>query len=152
MAGISKVECVDDMMMISMKAANSSTMAKTLAALANSGVVVDMISQTAPQGDEIQFSFTAPFHYFDDAMNALKALPHSELPAPMISGGFSKIYLFDASMLESAGVAAKVLAILSGAGADIYMITTSDLDISILVRAEDADVATGALKNAFGVA
>ncbi len=151
MDGIQKITCEDDMMMLNVNEADAAGLPNTLAALAGCGVVVDMISQTAPQGGKIRFSFTAPHRYFDDAMKAVKTISSGGFSPPMISGGFSKLYLYGPDMVEGVGVAARALSALHGAGVEIYMITTSDLDISILVRAEDADVALAKLKDTFGV-
>ena len=151
MNGIQKITCEDDMMMLSVNDADATGLSKTLAALAEVGVVVDMISQTAPQGGKIRFSFTAPHRFFDDAMKAAKPISSGSDSPPMISGGFSKLYLYDPDMVEGVGIAARALTALQGAEIDIYMITTSDLDISILVRAEDADVALKTLKDTFSV-
>ena len=44
-----------------------------------------------------------------------------------------------------------VLAALAGAGIEIVLITTSDLDISLLIRQQDEDTALDALHKAFAV-
>jgi len=43
------------------------------------------------------------------------------------------------------------LAALAGAGIEIVLITTSDLDISLLIRQQDEDTALDALHKAFEV-
>ena len=52
-------------------------------------------------------------------------------------------------MVTSCGVAARALAALAEAGVEIALITTSDLDISLLVRQQDEDAALNALTAAF---
>ena len=54
-------------------------------------------------------------------------------------------------MVTSCGVAARALAALAGANIEIVLITTSDLDISLLIRQQDEDVALEALHKAFEV-
>ena len=46
---------------------------------------------------------------------------------------------------------ARALAALAGAGIEIVLITTSDLDISLLIRQQDEDTALDALHKAFAV-
>ena len=53
--------------------------------------------------------------------------------------------------MTSCGVAARALRALAGAGVEIVLITTSDLDISLLVRQQDEDTALEALQKAFEV-
>lgn len=144
MHGVSKISTVDDVMLISYSDVNTYFMSDKLNTLAQAGVVVDMISQTAPLGNSIRFAFTASFSHLDSTIKALGGDGK-----PMISGGYSKINLFGQEMVTSVGVAARALAALNAAGIEISMITTSDLDISILVRQEDVDVAVQSLKTAY---
>ena len=52
-------------------------------------------------------------------------------------------------MVTSCGVAARALAALAKVNAEVVLITTSDLDISLLIHQEDEDVALNALNKAF---
>lgn len=54
-------------------------------------------------------------------------------------------------MVTSCGVGARALAALAGASIEIVLITTSDLDISLLIRQQDEDAALEALHKAFAV-
>lgn len=149
MYGVSKITSVDDVMMISYSDVEARFMAETLDSLAKAGIVVDMICQTAPKGKTISFSFTSSFSHFDET---IKALGKEERESrPMVSGGYSKINLFGQEMVESVGVAARALDALNKDNIEISMITTSDLDISLLVRQEDADVAIGILEKAYEI-
>lgn len=142
MNGVSRLTAQDNIMLVSIKDAGASLMSSTLTDLAEAGVVVDMISQTPPVGSTFSFSFTASYDDFDRALKAIgtaKQGHHGNLP--MISGGYAKVNLFGEEMADRVGVAAQALAALCAAEVDIAMITTSDLDISLLVRSEDADVA-----------
>ena len=67
----------------------------------------------------------------------------------LVSGGYSKINLFGEDMVTSCGVAARALAALAKVNAEVVLITTSDLDISLLIHQEDEDVALNALNKAF---
>lgn len=149
MYGVSRITSADDVMLISYADADALFMTRTLNALALAGVVVDMISQTAPLGKSIRFSFTAPYSHFEAA---IKALGGEDKPfSPMVSGGYAKINLFGEEMVDSVGVAARALATMNAGNIDISLITTSDLDISLLVRQEDLDVAVQLLRDAYKV-
>jgi aspartate kinase len=65
--------------------------------------------------------------------------------------GNCKIAFYDADMVGTPGVAARVFSILSDAGVQIMLITTSDVDISILVNSHDLPLALEAVCGAFGV-
>lgn len=145
MHGVSKITSAENVMLISFADAAPAFMAETLQTLADAGILVDMISQTAPAGGAIRFCFTAPYEHFDTALKVMGG----NGPAPMISGGYSKINLYGEEMVHSVGVAARALHAMNEAGIDIALITTSDLDISLLVRQEEEDVALDALKKAY---
>ena len=82
----------------------------------------------------------------------MKALPAAaKTNPPLVSGGYSKINLFGEEMVTSCGVAARALAALAGANIEIVLITTSDLDISLLIRQQDEDSALEVLHKAFEV-
>ena len=61
MYGVSKINIEPSLMMISVQDAEfkGNTMARYLQIFADTGVVVDMISQSAPHGTSMDFSFTA---------------------------------------------------------------------------------------------
>ena len=69
--------------------------------------------------------------------------------SPLISVGYSKLNLFGEDMVTSCGVAARALNALAMADIEVLLITTSDLDISLLVRSENEDSAYDVLKKAF---
>ena len=82
----------------------------------------------------------------------MKALPAAATATPpLVSGGYRKSNLCGEEMVTSCGVAARALAALAGAGIEIVLITTSDLDISLLIRQQDEDTALDALHKAFEV-
>ena len=106
-----------------------------------------MICQSAPRGDSVDFSFTTSYDNFAAVMKAIPAAAKAN--PPLISGGYSKINLFGEEMVTSCGVAARALAALAEAGVEVALITTSDLDISLLVRQQYEDAALNALTAAF---
>lgn len=54
-------------------------------------------------------------------------------------------------MVRTPGVAANVFSLLSQAGIQIMLITTSDVDISLLVNEHEMDRAGDILRTAYGI-
>ena len=154
MYGVSKINIETDLMMISVQdvAFRGNSLSRYLDIFAETGVVVDMISQSAPHGTTIDFSFTASSSDLPLVMKAISAanLDKDAKASPLISVGYSKLNLFGEDMVTSCGVAARALNALAMAGIEVLLITTSDLDISLLVHAENEDAAYEALKMAYG--
>lgn len=149
MYGVSKISSEQDILFTTFPGAQYSaqSLAEHLNVFAKAGIVVDMICQSAPRGDSVDFSFTTSYDNFAAVMKAIPAAAKAN--PPLISGGYSKINLFGEEMVTSCGVAARALAALAEAGVEIALITTSDLDISLLVRQQDEDAALNALTAAF---
>lgn len=149
MQGVSRLNSTEDVMLVSFSHTNSSFFCDMLERLRAAQVNVDMISQTPPAGGQIQFSFTVSVSDFDATQKTLTASgPHN---GPMLSSGYTKINLFGEEMLHTPGTAATALGILRNAGVEIMMVTTSEIDISLLVRQEDADIALQALQKGFAI-
>ena len=151
MNGVTRISSEQDVMMITFTEADTaSALADALTAFAQKGVVVvDMICQSAPRAATIDFSFTMPASYFESAMQTISEYRTGAGSAPLISSGYSKINLFGEEMVTSCGVAALALRTLRDAGIEVVLITTSDLDISLLVRGENEDSALNVLRQAF---
>ena len=148
--GITQITYADDITLITLSSlpCDSKAVADVLTAMSDSGVNVDMISQTAPQGGTIRLSFTLS----DDALGtALSVL--SKLPAvkPEILPGNCKIALYDANMVNTPGVAAGVFTLLANAGIQVILVTTSEVDISILVSAHSLPDALAVMTESYSV-
>jgi len=152
MYGVSKINIEPSLMMISVQDVEfkGNSLARYLQIFADTGVVVDM-SQSAPHGTNIDFSFTASASDLTLVMKAISAanLDKDAKASPLISVGYSKLNLFGEDMVTSCGVAARALNALAMADIEVLLITTSDLDISLLVRSENEDSAYDVLKKAF---
>ena len=151
MYGVSKITSEQNIMLTTFPGAQYSakSLAEHLDVFARAGIVVDMICQSAPRGEAVDFSFTTSYANFAAVM---KALPEAaKVHPPLISGGYSKINLFGEEMVTSCGVVSRALSALAGENIEIALITTSDLDISLLIRQQDEDAALAALTKAFGL-
>ena len=107
--------------------------------IAAQGINVDMIAESAHSGGVTDISFTVD----DDSLGDILKIQQKmrEIKPQMgiiVSGGNTKISVFDESMSGDCGVAAKIFRISAELGADIRMITTSEVDISLLVTQPDA--------------
>ncbi|MEG2770356.1 MAG: ACT domain-containing protein [Oscillospiraceae bacterium] len=154
MNGVSKISTEQTVMLVNFTDTNCKAdyPAVVLTAFAQNKIVVDMISQVAPNGNNVNFSFTVSEQYFDDVMQTIQQLKKEfNKMVPLISSGYTKINLFGGDMVTCCGVAAKALSALVKADIDITLITTSDLDISLLIRAEDEDSAVELLSKEFAI-
>ena len=93
MYGVSKINIETDLMMISVQdvAFRGNSLSRYLDIFAETGVVVDMISQSAPHGTTIDFSFTASSSDLPLVMKAISAanLDKDAKASPLISVGYS---------------------------------------------------------------
>lgn len=114
------------------------------------GINVDMISQTAPKGDRNTLSFTVSDDRVADVLAIITGLKAEEPSVvPLISAGNVKICLYGEEMPSKVGVASGVFDLLNEQNIDVLLITTSDVDISIVVSAANADRAYDVLKAAY---
>lgn len=115
--------------------------------LAKKGINLDMISQTAPMGAFVSLSFTADGNHMTQVFEAINEIQTSYATVkPIVSSSNVKIVLFGEHFPQYAGVAADAFRVLAKAGVDIQLITTSDMDISILVSEADYHNAFDALQ------
>ena len=130
----------------------SGVIGEIFTAISDNGINVDMISQTAPQGGTIRLSFTISDQSLADALAVLATL-RQENPAisPEILPGNSKLAFYDENMVHTPGVAAKVFSLLSEAGIQIMLVTTSEVDISILLSGHDLSDALTVMCENYGV-
>jgi len=115
---------------------------KIFISLSDNNINVDMISQTSPLKGYINLSFTISD---DDLFAAIQALKDFKSTVPNlrieVNSNNTKISLYGEGMKTTPGTAAMTLKILDDNDVDIIMITTSEVDISYLVYATDAEKA-----------
>jgi aspartate kinase len=128
--------------------------ARLFESVARADVNIDMIVQnvSAVVTGVTDISFTLPATSLDDARTAIEedreAIGYAEL---VVDDTIGKISLVGAGMRASSGVSAKFFAALRDAGVNIEMITTSDIRISVVTRADKLDDAVRAVHTAFGL-
>lgn len=117
--------------------------------IAGLGVDVDMISLAPTKGAYTSVSFTISDNDLDKILSFTSELRDKGKISAIVSSGNCKISVYDAGMKDNPGVAAGVFAAASSASMDIRIITTSEVDISLLVTAADFQDTLRALQKKF---
>lgn len=130
-------------------ALNKTIMEDTLRAVADAGIVVDMISMTQPTSEIFSFGFTVDDDDMPKLLGVVKQLREKDGITPMINSSNRKIVIKTPDMVKSTGVAARVLEILNRIDAMILQITTGVDEISVLIRHSDGEAAEEALREEF---
>ena len=118
--------------------------------IAQKGINVDMISQTAPLGGKTDLSFTVTDESLGEILEIFAKL-RAEYPAIKtdISSNNCKISLYGEQMRYMPGVAAKVFETIAQMSFDIIIITTSEIDISLLIPKADYQSFSQTFEKAF---
>ncbi len=114
------------------------------------GVDVDMISLAPTQGTSTSISFTIFDNDLDKILGFTSELHEKTNVKAVVSSGNCKISVYDPNMKTAPGVAAQVFLAASAASSDVRIITTSEVDISLLVTAADFTETMQAVKERFG--
>jgi aspartate kinase len=97
-------------------------------------------------------SFTLPKTDGTKAMKALdKVKPEIGFEKLLYDDQIGKVSLIGAGMRSHPGVSAKFFAALAETGVNIEMISTSEIRVSVVTRADDVDTAVRAVHTAFGL-
>jgi aspartate kinase len=126
--------------------------ARIFEVVASAGVNIDMIVQnvSAAQTGLTDISFTLPATDGAAAMTALtEHQPDLGFASLQYDDTIGKLSLIGAGMKSHPGVSAKFFAALSDAGINIEMISTSEIRVSVVTRADDLDDAVRAVHTAF---
>jgi aspartate kinase len=121
-------------------------------ALADQHINVDMIIQSQSRDGRNDIAFTVAEDELEHARAAAEAVAR-ELGAEgvLAEAGYGKVSAVGAGMATRPGVAARMFGALAAAGVNIEMISTSEIKISCLVRAERLEEAVRAVHRAFGL-
>ncbi len=130
----------------------SSIVAEILTAISDNQVNVDMISQTSPLGGNISVAFTISMETMGNLMPVINRLKprYPELHLE-ITPGMTKLNFYDANMVNTPGVAANVFSTLARRNIPVTMVTTSTVDISILIPEHAEDTAFALCQETYGI-
>lgn len=150
MNGITSIDTTENVALISFKKIprDLAFLADIFERFASEGVVIDMISQTSPIGGHVSISFTCPEK---DMVKVIKLTNGFNDVKPMVSTGNCKLSLSGEEMREAHGVFARVIRCLSKTSAELLQVTTSEVEISLLIPFAHLDDAVGALSAEFGL-
>ncbi len=121
-------------------------------ALADAQINIDMIVQnvSAAATGVTDISFTLPKSEGQNATNALTRIQKEVgFDSLQFDDSVGKISLIGAGMRSHPGVSATFFAALAEAGINVEMISTSEIRLSVIVRADELDNAVRVLHTAF---
>ncbi|WP_100837464.1 aspartate kinase [Kitasatospora fiedleri] len=128
--------------------------ARIFRAIADAEVNIDMVVQnvSAAATGLTDISFTLPTHEGQKAIEALNRVKEGiGYESLRFDDAIGKISLVGAGMRSNPGVTATFFEALSEAGVNIELISTSEIRISVVTRAEDVPEAVRAVHTAFGL-
>lgn len=134
--------------------------ARLFGELAHQDLDIDLIIQSIHEGNTNDIAFTVETALLDRAEAVATAFgptlrsPSSlegEEPEVLVDRGIAKISITGAGMIGRPGVAAQMFTTLAEAGVNIQMISTSEVNVSCTVAAQDCDLAITALCQQFQV-
>ena len=123
---------------------------KIFSRVAKAHINVDIILQSVGRDKTKDIAFTVPADKGEEAVAALREYC-DQVGAKSLTyeTGVAKISVVGAGMETHEGVAALMFEALADAGVNIQMISTSEIKVSVLIDAEDADRAVSAVHKAF---
>ncbi|GLW70188.1 aspartate kinase [Kitasatospora phosalacinea] len=128
--------------------------ARIFRAIADAEVNIDMVVQnvSAASTGLTDISFTLPTNEGQKALDALNRVKEGiGFESLRFDDAIGKISLVGAGMRSNPGVTATFFEALSEAGVNIELISTSEIRISVVTRAEDVPEAVRAVHTAFGL-
>jgi aspartate kinase len=126
--------------------------ANVFGSLANGGVNVDMIIQSAPREKTNDISFTVAKSDVKKAKAVINKVKRKLGAETVISDDkIAKVSIIGVGMRSHPGVASKMFKTLSDNNINIDMISTSEIKVSCVIRADKVNEAVIALHKAFGL-
>ena len=122
---------------------------KIFGKLAAKNVNVDIILQSVGRGDTKDITFTTAKSQLDATLEVLGELDLVAGLEILTDTDVAKVSVVGAGMESHPGIAAKMFEALFESDINIQMIATSEIKISVLIDAKDADKAVSAIHDAF---
>ena len=123
---------------------------KVFTAMAKAKINVDIILQSIGRGDTQDISFTVAKSDLQKATAALEEAKDAiGFTSLSVTDEVAKVSIVGAGMVSSSGVAALMFEALYDAKINIQMISTSEIKVSVLLNAADADRAVAAIHEKF---
>jgi aspartate kinase len=124
--------------------------AKIFGPVASAGIVVDMIIQNASADGTTDLTFTVPQTDYEKARHILETV-RAGIGAAEIRGdlALAKVSIVGLGMRTHVGIAARMFEVLAAESINVQMISTSEIKISVVVGANDAERAVRVLHDTF---
>ncbi|WP_315166479.1 aspartate kinase [Metaclostridioides mangenotii] len=117
--------------------------------IANKGISVDMISQTAPIEARINVSFTIPKEEVNLCKDIVQA--YSDGDNMLVDNDITKFSLVGLGMKDTSGVASKVFKIFKENNIVVKLITTSDIRITCAIDSKEKMIAINKVAGEFNL-
>ena len=126
---------------------------KILGPVADANIDVDMIIQNASHDGMTDFSFTVHRNELSKALEVIDARVQPQIQAREITSDnqICKVSVVGIGMRSHVGVASEMFQTLSAEGINIQMISTSEINISVVIADKYMELAVRALHKAFGL-
>ena len=150
MSASTVISTVDNIRLVSLQdfPANVASISKVFEAISQCGINIDMISMPPTHGATTGLSFTISDEDLIGILGFTSKLKQETDMDVIVSSVNHKISVYDPVMKNTPGIAAQVFRAISGTDADIRLITTSEVEISLLVTEADFDTVLNALQEA----
>lgn len=122
---------------------------KMFSRLSGKDINIDVILQSVGRDGTKDITFTCSKAKAEKAVEVLEDLYASEGAVVSSDTSIAKVSIVGAGMQSHSGTASKMFGALYEAGINIKMISTSEITISVLIDAADADRAVSAVHKAF---
>ncbi|MDP4152660.1 MAG: aspartate kinase [Bacillota bacterium] len=123
---------------------------RLFSALSKKKVNVDIIIQSLGSDGKNDISFTISKNHLKDTLSVLDDLKGSiQAREFKYDENVAKVSIVGAGMVNNPGIAAMMFEALYDAGINIQMIATSEIKVSVLIEAGDADAAVRAIHDKF---
>ncbi len=152
---ITKLTVTDDVCLITLSNLPQSISYATdiLTKVAEAGINIDMINLSPyVKSGRISVSFTLLKDDLTKAMNVLGSFKENypKLSYEIITDN-TKLCVYGEYMPDKCGVAAEFLRLLEDTGIELRLITTSVVDISVLIAQHNADTVVSAIQKYYGI-
>lgn len=144
------ISTVDDITLVTLVGfpANVDSISHIFEAISQYGINIDMISMAPTHGAFTGLSFTISDSDLIDILAFITQLKRETNVNVIVSSVNHKISVYDPAMKNTPGIAAQVFGAITGTNADIRLITTSEVEISLLVTEADFDTVLEAIQKA----
>lgn len=128
---------------------NAKSISQIFDDIAKLGINIDMISMSPAPGLYTGLSFTISDEKLSEMLVYTAEIKKKLNLSVIVSSSNYKLSVYDEAMRHTPGVAAKVFKAINNTDADIRLITTSEVEISLLVSEADFDNVYTEIKSAF---